>query len=47
MIIFKFRFPAAVSVQVSNPNARALLEQRKREFVKYSKRFSTTLKGTE
>jgi len=35
---------AAVSVQVSNPNARALLEQRKREFVKYSKRFSTTLK---
>jgi len=35
---------AAVSVLVPNPNARALLEQRKREFVKYSKRFSTTLK---
>jgi len=35
---------AGVSAQVSNPNARALLEQRKREFVKYSKRFSTTLK---
>jgi len=35
---------AGVSVLVANPNARALLEQRKREFVKYSKRFSTTLK---
>ncbi|ODN02924.1 Programmed cell death protein 10 [Orchesella cincta] len=35
---------AAVSALVPNPNARALLEQRKREFVKYSKRFSTTLK---
>jgi len=35
---------AGVSALVLNPNARTLLEQRKREFVKYSKRFSTTLK---
>jgi len=35
---------AGVSALVSNSNARSLLEQRKREFVKYSKRFSTTLK---
>jgi len=35
---------AAVSMMVPNPNARSLLDQRKREFVKYSKRFSTTLK---
>jgi len=35
---------AAVSALVENSNARTSLEQRKREFVKYSKRFSTTLK---
>jgi len=35
---------AAVSMMVPDPNARGLLDQRKREFVKYSKRFSTTLK---